>query len=340
MADEVAEAAFINAMQNYDATAEFPGEVDGGSQQQTDPTSDDEYDPASAVQTDSFATDAQPLSVPSPSTAVKPDALPSTSTLQNTTPSATAAPLDLPDPNVHNQSRSNSAQSTRNHPAPTTKTEQENVPGLPAMDADSGHADAELGALENGDPQGQASHTASSVLPDSISTPNVSLQNDVQDHPSAEVTSNGVAAPESAVLASPSDPTAVPQGNFTVESQGSQVASHAAESSTAHTSGTTSVSLPKARLPHDRIGILEDRIREDPRGDLDAWLSLIAEHRKRGKIDDARNAYERFLGVFPWAVSLKVLVSAYQVSANGKSRRPSNGRHTPKWKMKLKIEVD
>lgn len=63
------------------------------------------------------------------------------------------------------------------------------------------------------------------------------------------------------------------------------------------------VSLPKARLPHDRVGILEDRIKEDPRGDLDAWLSLISEHRKRNKLDDARVVYERFFKVFPQAVS-------------------------------------
>lgn len=61
-------------------------------------------------------------------------------------------------------------------------------------------------------------------------------------------------------------------------------------------------STPKARLPHDTIGILEDRIKEDPRGDMDAWLSLIGEYRKRGKLDEARSVYERFFAVFPAAV--------------------------------------
>lgn len=68
------------------------------------------------------------------------------------------------------------------------------------------------------------------------------------------------------------------------------------------------VSLPKARLPHDRIGILEDRIKEDPRGDIDAWLSLITEHRKRNKIEDARAVYERCLKVFPQSVSFLILI--------------------------------
>ena len=62
-------------------------------------------------------------------------------------------------------------------------------------------------------------------------------------------------------------------------------------------------SAPKARLPHDTIGILEDRIKEDQRGDLNAWLELMAEYRKRGKLDDARSIYERFFVVFPSAVS-------------------------------------
>ncbi|OBT56818.1 hypothetical protein VE04_04371 [Pseudogymnoascus sp. 24MN13] len=65
-------------------------------------------------------------------------------------------------------------------------------------------------------------------------------------------------------------------------------------------------SLPKARLPHDRVGILEDRIKEDPRGDLDAWLSLITEHRNRNKLDDARVVYDRFFKVFPMAADIWV----------------------------------
>lgn len=66
---------------------------------------------------------------------------------------------------------------------------------------------------------------------------------------------------------------------------------------------TSSVPLPKARLPQDKVGILEDRIADDPRGDVDAWMSLINEHQRRSKFDDARAVYDRFLHVFPFAVS-------------------------------------
>ncbi|KAM0134993.1 hypothetical protein ACHAO1_005426 [Botrytis cinerea] len=67
-----------------------------------------------------------------------------------------------------------------------------------------------------------------------------------------------------------------------------------------------STSVPRARLPHDKIGMLEDRVKEDPRGDMEAWLSLIGEHRKRNKLDDARAVYERFLKVFPHSAEIWV----------------------------------
>ena len=65
-------------------------------------------------------------------------------------------------------------------------------------------------------------------------------------------------------------------------------------------------SQPKARLPHDTIGLLEDRIKEDERGDLGAWMALIAEYRGRSKFDEAREVYERFLKLFPHAVSSRI----------------------------------
>ncbi|KAL9051833.1 MAG: hypothetical protein Q9162_005774 [Coniocarpon cinnabarinum] len=54
-----------------------------------------------------------------------------------------------------------------------------------------------------------------------------------------------------------------------------------------------------ARLPSDRVGILQDRIREDPKGDTDAWLSLIEEHKRRQKVVEVRQTYDRFLATFP-----------------------------------------
>ena len=62
--------------------------------------------------------------------------------------------------------------------------------------------------------------------------------------------------------------------------------------------------LPRVRLPHDTVGILEDRIKEDEKGDTEAWLSLINEYKRRGKIDEVRKVYDRFFAVFPQTVSL------------------------------------
>lgn len=87
--------------------------------------------------------------------------------------------------------------------------------------------------------------------------------------------------------------------------------SHTAQTAAAPSAGT---SLPKARLPHDRVGILEDRIKEDPRGDMDAWLSLISEHRKRNKLDDARAVYERFFKIFPMAADIWVAYAEMELS--------------------------
>ena len=59
---------------------------------------------------------------------------------------------------------------------------------------------------------------------------------------------------------------------------------------------------PKSRLAHDVVGILEDRIKDDPRGDTAAWLELIEEYKRRNKDDQVRQTYERYLETFPLAV--------------------------------------
>jgi cleavage stimulation factor subunit 3 len=92
----------------------------------------------------------------------------------------------------------------------------------------------------------------------------------------------------------------------------SPLASNASASGTPlNFSAESSFPLPKTRLPQDRVGILEDRIADDPRGDIDAWLNLINEFRNRNKLDDARAVYERFFKIFPSAVSTNQLKSFF-----------------------------
>lgn len=89
----------------------------------------------------------------------------------------------------------------------------------------------------------------------------------------------------------------------------------------------------KARLPQDRIGIFEDRIQEDPRGDLDAWLNLIGEYRRRDKLDEARAVYSRFFKIFPYAVSCfsPPMPSVELI----REPRPINGWRTHTWSCRL-----
>lgn len=69
------------------------------------------------------------------------------------------------------------------------------------------------------------------------------------------------------------------------------------------------------RLPHDKVGQLEDRIKEDPKGDIEAWRGLIAHYREKGQLDNARKIYTRFFKVFPSAVRTKFLLF-FQVSVS------------------------
>ncbi|EPS44641.1 hypothetical protein H072_1417 [Dactylellina haptotyla CBS 200.50] len=76
----------------------------------------------------------------------------------------------------------------------------------------------------------------------------------------------------------------------------------------------------KKRLTHDVVGKLEDRITQDSRGDLDAWMQLINEHQKKGKLDDARSVYERFLAMFPSAAEQWIAYIQMELDANNLSQ--------------------
>ena len=119
---------------------------------------------------------------------------------------------------------------------------------------------------------------------------------------SPDATPVPVAAPKTEVsetVQAQSAPTTpvIPQPEFGSSMQVAQVQQSTPAQKVAH-------SGKRKRLPQDLVGQLEDRIAEDPRGDLDAWMSLISEHKRKGKFDDARIVYERFFVLFPQAVSL------------------------------------
>ncbi|KAJ4292978.1 mRNA 3'-end-processing protein rna14 [Collariella sp. IMI 366227] len=68
--------------------------------------------------------------------------------------------------------------------------------------------------------------------------------------------------------------------------------------------------------PVDRITQLEGRVRDDPRGAMDAWLTLIAETRAKNDPDQSRQIYDRFLAVFPQAADVWVEYLAMELDMN------------------------
>lgn len=70
-----------------------------------------------------------------------------------------------------------------------------------------------------------------------------------------------------------------------------------------HSAQADPIGAHPALVGLDPVTLLGARVKEDPRGDMDAWLNLIAEHRRSGRIDQVRATYNRFLENFPQAVS-------------------------------------
>lgn len=68
----------------------------------------------------------------------------------------------------------------------------------------------------------------------------------------------------------------------------------------ASTVAAAAVGAPPAS---DLAASLEERVKEDPRGEMDAWLGLIAEYRRLNQLDALRQVYDRFIQHFPQAVS-------------------------------------
>lgn len=61
--------------------------------------------------------------------------------------------------------------------------------------------------------------------------------------------------------------------------------------------------LESARLPHDKVGRLEDRIKDDPKAATDAWRELLDYYKEKDQQENIRKTYERYLETFPTSVS-------------------------------------
>lgn len=301
MADE--EAAFLSSML---AANDSAGEYQMGghaSGQRAESISSDEYDPSQTVQTETLpASTVQSTSNNPPLHEKLPTA--SDPFLNLTSTSAAPAPREASVSLSRSMSRASSETSDS---IAITTNQQDPSHALPSKSSQGGEAtksgkDTTMG--RGGSSLLPGSGSSLNVSTNHVSANNVPIQNGVQEQKHSDSVQNGATdtVPNLAAVipdtgaSSHSDSTAKPSETLPAPSVVDTRPSAREEAAAPMTA------VPKARLPHDKIGILEDRIKEDPRGDLDAWQSLINEHKKRGKLEDARNVYERFLIVFPSAV--------------------------------------
>lgn len=310
MAENDAEKAFLEA-QTMNADSEGNGETD--KEQGAISSNDYDYDPSKTLQdeysaslTDSKQSENISSNDPSPSDFNPPQQTSSPSEMAPNQPAGDAATAQAPLPSE--------SQTPASAPQPKAKT----IGGFVVDDEDEdGDEDEDKGGDDDYEPPGLLGvegdldttvnipqQSVSGNTNQSTSTPDVSLQGIAQE------SANAQNVPNSSYLSSASAPDSfneaptVPDHNLYANQS---VQPDSAQPSAAPTPTPESPSAPKGRLPHDRVGILEDRIQEDPRGDIPAWLDLINEHKARSRIDNTREVYERFLKVFPSAVRMALV---------------------------------
>lgn len=344
MADDEAEAAFFQA-QALNPDSQSPTKEQEGDN--SDAESDD-YDPSLALgdhysvslpeskQPGAGPTDAAPSDEPEdpiPNPTVAPDA-----DVASEVDADAGQTSDSPDPS-QNPSR---VESSTPVPASTAEPQSKTriIGGFEVDDDedDEGDAEYEPPAVLGGEDVNAMPVTMSEDPSSGNAMQNTSP--DVSSHHAEQAPASGPDVANSSYSPDPVhniDPSSVPgQSHWAAQ----DLQSATMQNSTVPTSVPDSPAS-KGRLAHDRVGMLEDRIREDPRGDIPAWLELIAEHRSRSRLDSARDTYERFLKLFPMAVSLPLLPffvlsfspSARYKIANGIHHRPTNGWLMPAWSL-------
>ena len=330
MSDE--ETAFLNSML---AAHESAGgyQMDGGaSGQRAESISSDEYDPSQTVQTETLpasnvhSTSNYPPLHETLSTASETPVHP---TSTSTDPALRNASASL------SRSMSRASSETSDSIAITTDQQKPNhsLPKKPAQGDEAAKSGKDTATGQGGS---QILGSSLNVSTSHVSADNVPIQKGVQAQKHADSVANGVpdTVPNLAAVipdtgaSSHSDSTVKPSETLPTPSMVDT------RPSTKEGAATPISAAPKARLPHDKVGILEDRIKEDPRGDLDAWQNLISEHKKRGKLEDARNVYERFLVVFPSAVRFGPELSLSNKHVLTFRSRLKNGLLMRRWKTK------
>ncbi|KAL8871935.1 MAG: hypothetical protein Q9174_002339 [Haloplaca sp. 1 TL-2023] len=305
MADMTEEEVFLESQKATAEAESMQYESEAANEKQTESTSSDEYDPAKAVP-DTFSPPAQNPSL-SPgavkqSQSLQPFDLSVNGNFEATGQQDQAGHED----DGRSQSRSMSGSSSSSSPPVNIQTN--NV---------SSNANVSAKHVVEEEPVVKQAAGAESVDQASLSP---ALRSPTSDP------NNAATAIQSQVDAPVHNSTeAVPNGDSSAMAQPSAPAPDSGPEAPSKTAAalqepeTKASILPKARLPHDKIGILEDRIQEDPRGDMDAWLSLIGEYRTRGKFPEACATYERFFLVFPAAAEQWVAYARMETEQNNLS---------------------
>ncbi|KAH6670972.1 mRNA 3'-end-processing protein RNA14 [Plectosphaerella plurivora] len=129
------------------------------------------------------------------------------------------------------------------------------------------------------------------------------LVGDSDDEDEARAAPNP-AAPEQPATTAPQQeqPTASVPSPVQVQVRASSVTAGNA----AHAAPTAAATAPTAAPASDLAASLESRVQEDPRGEMDSWLGLMAEYRRLNQLDALRQVYERFIQHFPQSAEIWV----------------------------------
>jgi cleavage stimulation factor subunit 3 len=287
MADMDAEMAFLEAQQQeYDPAADFSLAHDQADQADQD-VDEDEYDPDSAF--GNPQEEARSASAPSVAMADSADNTPQ--------PAGESAPKPLP-------AEASAAPTPQKQPRTKGGFVDESEDDEDEVPVEKPKAGS---ALLNASGVSESPQRSVTLSPNNTHAPQAMSSSSAQDQPVPGAPSPPVAVPN--IVSSLASATAVPNGGASVPDATKTGSSDQLKAAPAPASASATplpASLPKPRLPQDTVGRLEDRVAEDPRGDIEAWLGLIDDHRKRHKVDEARAVFERFFQVFPSAVSQMV----------------------------------
>ena len=309
MAEDEAEKAFFQAQALGRDTVNFEAARDQG----TDSSDSDDYDPSKTVQ--------EQYSAPLPDSKTSP--LSNFPFVVGSSASAPTKGSSLSQdfsPSQHNSDTFPSQTPSRTESRASPPKPQSNLPVQPKSQTISGFV-----VEEDGDDKGDVEYEPPAALSDvqdmasgSTTIPQRSLSQSANEtvspyRVSQQQTVTDKESPQDVPINS-SNPlshvgTSAQGDGISKPIQGESNLPSLAVTQSANRSMSTTPTTSRARLPHDRVGILEDRIQADPRGDTEAWLELINEHRSRNRIENAREVYERFFKVFPAAVSAHYLYS-------------------------------